>query len=654
MNCGRALGVECNPWHGANDVSITGAGTDAYWSSFAVTDAACGSTDSYYQPFLTWTHSAIQEKRFVDPLQAVSNAFCLQWEVLKADYNDLSRSSSPLHFSYIDPFTRSQRPHSKKSKGLHVQFVDQIDVLIGLDDCSEMHCLQIDSCFLRNWTDKPWSRRRVKNQTDFRSTSALNCQTFQDDLLAHCVSEGFQFKIDFPSPFQAPLSHLAVLSRGVISQNDDVSFMQASSFKRAPHSNHEAARVEAFAGGQTVPPMDQFHEGSDSSSSSRDGADDEPTSSTGGSDIRPPNSTENRQEVIMFHLRDPPLRALLDWTDYDSMITEIAYHFATTPLNVVDAYEINSDLPGVLPAAVPIIVHLLPDIPFGQLARLALFDLEFHAHSTEAAFTLGPATQRFVLATPEWCDRRAILVLAGVDVYCERENDRCFVWHDGVRWQDTDVNRRQIAHGDYFRIALPPTERFNCATTRIVELTQGGFSDDEILHDVVNQEAASGYSPSLLDDDEVRALASRNGEVDQIEADHFHAMQYGDAVSSSGDYRNNSLDPASSDSSIEEDWFWTFKGLSEILRILVIFMILMTSLYPCTLGTLTTAHVWCVTTPKSQSLEDSPQSGERTSSILGGTTSSLMNVSLLTLFRHRSLDRMLRNMSPISFCRSGK
>ncbi|CAL1163980.1 unnamed protein product, partial [Cladocopium goreaui] len=46
---------------------------------------------------------------------------------------------------------------------------------------------------------------------------------------------------------EAPLSRLAVLSRGVISQKD---------------------------GGQTVPPLDQLHEGSDSSSSSREGADD--------------------------------------------------------------------------------------------------------------------------------------------------------------------------------------------------------------------------------------------------------------------------------------------------------------------------------------------------------------------------------------------
>ena len=67
----------------------------------------------------------------------------------------------------------------------------------------------------------------------------------------------------------------------------------------------------------------------------------------------------------MFHLMDPPIRALLDWSDYDRMIAEIALHFSTTPINVVDAYEINTELSGLPPGAIPIIVHLCLTLPLG-------------------------------------------------------------------------------------------------------------------------------------------------------------------------------------------------------------------------------------------------------------------------------------------------
>ena len=183
-------------------------------------------------------------------------------------------------------------------------------------------------------------------------------------------------------------------------------------------------------------------------------------------------------------------------------------------------YEVNAGVPGLPLDAVPIIVHLLQDIAVGQTARLVLFDVETHAHRSEAAFRLGPSTQRFVLVTPEWCDRQAILVVAGVDAYCSRENDRCFVWHHGVRWQDTDHAQRRIVHGDYIRIALPPTERFSCATSQIVHWTQEGLTDAEILDQIVGPEVTAGYSPSLLDDDEIHELATTH-----IEDDSFLAMQ---------------------------------------------------------------------------------------------------------------------------------
>ena len=103
---------------------------------------------------------------------------------------------------------------------------------------------------------------------------------------------------------------------------------------------------------------------------------------------------------------------------------------------------------------------------------------------------------------------------------------------------------------------MPPTERFVCTTAQIVELTQGGFSDNEILHQVVGLETSAGYSPSLLADDEVRALATPNLVIDEDEEDTFQAMQYSDALRVDGESSQQTVpDQVSEASSIEEDWF---------------------------------------------------------------------------------------------------
>ena len=246
------------------------------------------------------------------------------------------------------------------------------------------------------------------------------------------------------------------------------------------------------------------------------------------------------------------MRVFLDWSSYENMISEVAHHYATTVVDVVDVYEINAEVQGLPPDSIPVIVHLFPDIAVGQLARLVLFDLEIHAHAIEVGFRAGPTTQRFVLAAPLHCDRATILVMADVDRYCARENDKCFVWHNNERWQDTDLLQRQLTHGDLIRVAIPPSERYACPTTQIVRWTQDGLSDAEIVGHIAEREVEDGYSPSLLGEDEVRALAApRNGSDLQAENDQdaFQAMQTN--LTSS---RMQPIETLSSDEDLPADW----------------------------------------------------------------------------------------------------
>ena len=216
----------------------------------------------------------------------------------------------------------------------------------------------------------------------------------------------------------------------------------------------------------------------------------------------------------MYHLNDPPIRTQLDWSDFDTMISDISQHFETDVANVVDAYEVLTPLPDIPLTAVPIIVHLLPDLPLGQSAKLVLVDIEFHPHPCETTFQIGPDIQRFVAPTPEWCDRQMLLTLTNVDRYRALERDRCFVWHGTSSWLDTDVRKRQLSNGDYLRIALPPSERVACPTVEIVERVQ--YSPNSL---------DSGCSPSPLSETKVRSLAASNIHH-QLDSDVFHAMQF--------------------------------------------------------------------------------------------------------------------------------
>ena len=78
------------------------------------------------------------------------------------------------------------------------------------------------------------------------------------------------------------------------------------------------------------------------------------------------------------------------------------------------------------------------------------------------------------------------------------------------------------------------------------------LSDDEIVSRISEHEVEDGYSPSLLNEDEVRALAVPRNDTDaQSEHDHdaFQAMQTS-AVAS----RQQEAEVLSSDEELPDDW----------------------------------------------------------------------------------------------------
>lgn len=339
----------------------------------------------------------------------------------------------------------------------------------------------------------------------------------------------------------------------LIKRKGSTSFVQTSrparvAFKNAPADHQHAVTVQAFQEGQ-------MYQSDDLSSSDQDIQQESdgysPSDGPEHSDIQPPSSEENRQDVLLYHMDDLPIRALVSWHNYDDMMREIAHHFALNRDALVDAYEVVCVPSDIEPGVVPTIVHINGDIPPDTSYRLVLIDIEYHAHRIEAHFRSGPTVMRHVVPVSRHANRNEVLATARVDRYCRAENGRCLVFINTRRWPDYDMDRKTLAHGDYIRIAIPPSDRFACSTEVIADLTQRGLSDQDVYDVILNDEAGSGFSPDLLEEDEIRRLSAQR----HVETDEAHLMQM-----PSHDHNDN-LDSMlagsnhSSDESIPQDWF---------------------------------------------------------------------------------------------------
>ena len=292
MSIGRVDEVHKNSLHEADTVKSIASIAEAYQLGIEPAGAACDCWDNLPSQMLSWTHSIIEEVKYVSPFQASLIALNLQWEV-GVDLLHSHSASTPF-FLAVDPICRSsipsQRAHSRLAVSKQVKFADQIDVFLGDDDEVKMSCVQVPQAAISNWHDKPWSRRRVRPK---HSSSSISV---------------------------APLSEAAVSSRDLDSSFDAMLLMQTVQMKHDIHNEQETNLLDALGEGQTNTERltygDHDPEGLDASSLD----DPSPSASSG---IQPPSSTNDLQEVIMFHLRDPPLRAFLDWSSYNQMIREI-------------------------------------------------------------------------------------------------------------------------------------------------------------------------------------------------------------------------------------------------------------------------------------------------------------------------------------------
>lgn len=301
-----------------------------------------------------------------------------------------------------------------------VQFDLSIEVHIeGVQECiSQPLFLQHDE--LQKWTLKPWKLRNRRRSSQL-ATSHLDDFHWSTGEARFPTSSSFQLRpraarlsTIVPSslpmatfadtPVSAPLSSKAVLSfpechdlsPSKVSDGgslDHVAFMQVQKpaslvAKNDPTLGQQGPFIHDAAQGLDHAPSDSpASEGSaDTHRSDESSPEDSAIVHQG------PSAADEvvRQDVMLYHLNDPPIRAFLNWNSFDEMMVEIAHHFAVHRSVLLDAYEVVAQLPDIGPDVVPIVVHMVDDIPPAFNARLVLIDLEYHGHQVEEHFQLGP------------------------------------------------------------------------------------------------------------------------------------------------------------------------------------------------------------------------------------------------------------------------
>ena len=282
-----------------------------------------------------------------------------------------------------------------------------------------------------------------------------------DDTADHEMHDGHGFQLNCRPPIEPPVTDAQ-------NSTDLVTFMQGQIIRTKRPLTHNEPDAPAWyphinaQGGHAELNNQLLRDEEPDAHPAEDVGDESPRSEDPF--VHPPDDDESRQAVIMFHLVDDPIHAMLDWTDWPRMIREIAYHYAVDREEVLECHELNVRLPDIPQGIVPIIVQQVQDVPVGTAYVFILIDVETHGHWMEAHYGTAPLVERRVVAVPALLTRTALLSQARVFEYCRFEKDRCLIEYNHRNCIKQDPAPKRALFGDYAKILLPPSLKCDAST----------------------------------------------------------------------------------------------------------------------------------------------------------------------------------------------
>ena len=132
-----------------------------------------------------------------------------------------------------------------------------------------------------------------------------------------------------------------------------------------------------------------------------------------------------------------------------------------------------ADLQGI---EIPLLLQIDGQIRPGSSVKYVLLDVEFHDHPPAL---VADITRELKLIASR-LTRIQLLSVLGLVPYCQFVQDTCLVWINNLWEPVTSRAALNLQHGDYVRIAVPPTPSCTSTSTRLAALVHHhGLGPDE-------------------------------------------------------------------------------------------------------------------------------------------------------------------------------
>eukprot|EP00435_Cladocopium_sp_Y103_P028957 s1060_g7.t1 len=185
----------------------------------------------------------------------------------------------------------------------------------------------------------------------------------------------------------------------------------------------------------------------------------EPAEMTGDESMQSVSSQEDLQALHIHGLGLPVSFGHVSWRTYFAVLRDVAQILRQPVNHIVAIHFMRVPLHGHQDGDEVVIAQHRRDIADGSDEKLVLIDVEMHSNQLVNGLPARPGVSRKVYKVLPQVARRHLLIVAQVSSYCDWMNNQCIVYIDNVVWHPSDFRLRDIEHGTYLRILLPPPHR---------------------------------------------------------------------------------------------------------------------------------------------------------------------------------------------------
>jgi len=179
--------------------------------------------------------------------------------------------------------------------------------------------------------------------------------------------------------------------------------------------------------------------------------------------VRSASSLSSRPDlevgVHVFRLGMPDDHCYVGWQDYRQILYDITRRVHAQRNEIVALHYLQAHPIGIHSEnEKAVILQSIHDIPAASMEQLILLDLEIHYHALPSGLLVPPTVSRRVMRIHPPLHRSQMLLLTGLNDYCELHGDKCIIFENNLIWSSNDRTVHALTHGAYIRIQVPPPD----------------------------------------------------------------------------------------------------------------------------------------------------------------------------------------------------